>query len=104
MSAIPSSSLFAVDARSGHLTLSRHLDFETGHSHQLTVVATDGGDAPLSANLTILVEVQDINDNVPVFERNEYAVRIIESLAVNSQVSWTIEYILCRMVLDVVSG
>lgn len=85
--AIPSTSLFAIDARSGHLTLSRHLDYETAHSHQLVVLATDGGDPPLSANLTVLVDVQDINDNAPVFERNEYAVQVLESMAVNEEVS-----------------
>lgn len=84
---IPSTSLFAIDARSGHLTLSRHLDYETAQRHQLVVLATDGGEPPLSANLTILVDVQDINDNAPVFERNEYAVKVLESMAVNSQVS-----------------
>lgn len=85
--AIPSTSLFAIDARSGHLTLSRHLDYETAHTHQLVVLATDGGDPPLSANLTVLVDVQDINDNAPVFERNEYAVQVLESMAVNEEVS-----------------
>lgn len=87
--AIPSTSLFAIDARSGHLTLSRHLDYETAQRHQLVVLATDGGEPPLSANLTILVDVQDINDNAPVFERNEYTVKVLESMAVNSQVSRT---------------
>lgn len=81
---VPSTSLFAIDARSGHLTLSRHLDFESVQRHQLVVLATDGGEPPLSANLTILVDVQDINDNAPRFERTEYAVRVLESQAVNA--------------------
>lgn len=78
--------LFAIDARSGHLTLSRHLDYEQAHRHSLVVMATDSGDPPLSANLTILVEVQDINDNAPVFEQSGYAVKVSESLAANSKV------------------
>lgn len=85
---IPSTSLFSIDARSGHLTLSRHLDYETAQRHSLIVTATDSGEPPLSANLTILVEVQDINDNPPVFERNEYTIKVIESMPVNSQVSF----------------
>lgn len=79
--------LFAIDARSGHLTLSRHLDYETAQRYALIVTATDGGERPLSSNLTILVEVQDVNDNPPMFERNEYSVKVLESLPINSQVS-----------------
>lgn len=84
---IPATSLFAIDARTGHLTLSRHLDYETAQRHQLIVLASDGGEPALAANLTVLVEVQDVNDNAPVFERHEYAVKVIESQPVNSQVS-----------------
>ncbi|XP_069675157.1 protein dachsous-like isoform X2 [Periplaneta americana] len=81
-----SGGLFAVDPRLGHLTLSRHLDYETAQRHSLVVIATDTGEPPLSANLTVLVEVQDVNDNRPVFERAEYTVDVLESLPVNSQV------------------
>lgn len=53
--------LFNVDARSGHLTLAQHLDYETLQRHTLIVTATDSGEPALSTNLTILVEVQDGN-------------------------------------------
>lgn len=78
--------IFAIDSQSGHLTLSRHLDYETAQRHSLIVTATDSGEPKLSANLTILVEVQDVNDNAPVFERNEYSISVIESMPINSQV------------------
>ncbi|CAD7079025.1 unnamed protein product [Hermetia illucens] len=80
------SNLFAIDSRTGHLTLSRHLDYETSQRHALIVTATDSGKPPLSANLTILVEVQDVNDNPPVFERNEYSINVLESMPSNSQI------------------
>ncbi|ALC37924.1 ds [Drosophila busckii] len=80
------SMLFAIDARSGHLVLSRHLDYETAQRHTLIVTATDAGVPPLSADLTILVDVQDVNDNPPVFERDEYAVNVSESRAINAQI------------------
>ncbi|KAM7351502.1 dachsous cadherin-related 1 isoform 2-T2 [Cochliomyia hominivorax] len=78
--------LFAIDARSGHLTLSRHLDYETSQRHTLIVTAMDAGQPRLSSNLTIVVEVQDVNDNPPIFERNEYHVKVLESMPVNSQI------------------
>ncbi|CAH1987791.1 unnamed protein product [Acanthoscelides obtectus] len=78
--------LFKVDSKSGDLTLSRKLDYETAQRHNLVITATDAGTPALSANLTVLVEVQDINDNAPVFERKEYSLSVIESLPVNSQI------------------
>ncbi|KAI8125952.1 Protein dachsous [Lucilia cuprina] len=78
--------LFAIDARSGHLTLSRHLDYETSQRHTLIVTAMDAGQPRLSSNLTIVVEVQDVNDNPPVFASNEYHVKVLESMPVNSQI------------------
>lgn len=85
--AINAQGLFKIDPKTGDLTLTRHLDFETSQRHSLIITATDLGIPPLSANLTMLVEVQDINDNPPVFERNEYSLSVLESLPVNSQVS-----------------
>lgn len=86
-SMLTSSNLFNIDSRTGHLTLSRHLDYETSQRHTLIVTATDSGEPALSTNLTILVEVQDVNDNPPVFERNEYTIKVLESIPINSQVN-----------------
>ncbi|XP_041779584.1 protein dachsous [Anopheles merus] len=80
------SSLFSMDSRSGHLTLARPLDYESMQRHTLVVTASDSGTPSLSTNLTILVEVQDVNDNAPIFEKNEYAISVIESTPSNSQI------------------
>lgn len=80
------SNLFAIDEMSGHLTLLRHLDYETAQKHTLLVTATDLGEPPLQSNLSILVEVQDVNDNRPIFEQSEYSVNVLESMPINSQV------------------
>lgn len=78
--------LFSIDAETGHLTLLHHLDYESAQRHSLIVTATDLGEPSLTSNLTILVEVQDVNDNSPVFEQNEYSVSVVESMQINSQV------------------
>lgn len=78
--------LFTIEEASGHLTLLKRLDYETAQKHTIIVTATDMGDPPLQANLTILVEVQDVNDNPPVFEQEEYSVSVLENLRTNSQV------------------
>lgn len=79
--------IFAIDSQSGHLTLMRHLDFESTQRHSLVITATDMGVPALSANLSVLIEVQDVNDNAPTFERAEYKVEVLESLPIDSQVS-----------------
>lgn len=80
-----SNELFGIDARSGEVYLARRLDYETQQRHRLMISALDG--AGLSANLSLNVEVQDVNDNPPVFERNEYYVEVSEGARLNSQVS-----------------
>jgi protocadherin-16/23 len=86
-SVMTSNNLFSIDSGTGHLTLSQHLDFETAQRHTLIVTASDSGEPPLSSNLTIFVEVQDVNDNLPIFERNEYTIKVMESTPINSQAS-----------------
>ena len=79
-----SNDLFGIDARLGELYLARRLDYETQQRHSLLISALDG--AGLSANLSLSVEVQDVNDNPPVFERNEYHVEVPEGAKLDSQV------------------
>ncbi|KAM6116258.1 protocadherin beta-15-like [Pterocles gutturalis] len=54
---------FVIDPTSGEIKLKKPLDFEVAESHELSVRATDGGG--LSAICKVLVEVVDVNDNVP---------------------------------------
>lgn len=75
-----------MDPKSGHVSLTRRLDYETAERHSLVITASDMGVPSLSANLTVLVEVQDVNDNPPVFERAEYEVKVMETLPINSQI------------------
>ncbi|KOC69013.1 Protein dachsous [Habropoda laboriosa] len=79
-----SNDLFGIDGRSGELYLARRLDYETQQRHGLLIRALDG--AGLSANLSLSVEVQDVNDNPPVFERNEYHVEVPEGAKLDSQI------------------
>lgn len=92
-----SGNLFSIDSTTGYLTLSQHLDYETSQRHTLVVTATDSGEPSLSSNLTIFVEVQDVNDNLPIFERNEYTIKVLESTPINSQVSAQIIYTLIKI-------
>ncbi|KAH6934882.1 hypothetical protein HPB50_001583 [Hyalomma asiaticum] len=76
--------LFELGPRSGRLALLRPLDYETQPRLRLVLGAADGGTPAQSASMTLLVEVQDVNDNAPVFDRPTYSVSILESLPANS--------------------
>lgn len=80
------SDMFKIDRDTGALTLSRALDFEVAQSHSFVVMASDQGSPQQSANMTVIVDVQDVNDNPPVFEQSEYAVKISESVSVSTQI------------------
>lgn len=79
-----SNNLFGIVERTGELYLAKRLDYETQQRHGLLISALDG--AELSSNLSLSVEVQDVNDNPPVFERNEYHVEVPEGARLDSQV------------------
>ncbi|NXK06073.1 CELR2 protein, partial [Herpetotheres cachinnans] len=70
---------FAVEERSGVLRLRRPLDREARALHRLVVEARDGGAQPeggLSAQAFVRIEIEDINDNQPVFEQAVYVTSI----------------------------
>lgn len=62
------------------------MDYENLVRHNLVISAKDGGMPSLSSNLTLVVDVQDVNDNKPVFEHESYSGNVIESEAINTKV------------------
>uniref|UniRef100_A0A8D0DKZ2 Neural-cadherin-like n=1 Tax=Salvator merianae TaxID=96440 RepID=A0A8D0DKZ2_SALMN len=52
----------------GWVTVAGPLDYETVAQYQLVVIATDMGQPALSGSATILVALQDVNDNGPEFD------------------------------------
>uniref|UniRef100_A0A8C5INF3 CADN protein n=1 Tax=Junco hyemalis TaxID=40217 RepID=A0A8C5INF3_JUNHY len=55
-------------ASDGWLMVAGLLDYETVAQYQLIVIATDMGQPPLTGSATVLVTLQDVNDNGPEFE------------------------------------
>lgn len=75
---------FNINPHSGSIVTQRALDFETLPIYTLTVQGTNM--AGLSTNTTVVVHIQDENDNPPAFTRAEYSGFISESASVNSVV------------------
>lgn len=78
--------LFRINASTGEIVLLRALDREVQSEYILTLVAMDTGSPPLSNTGIVHVEVQDLNDNGPVFEFQYYKATINENLPAGSQV------------------
>ncbi|XP_018107568.1 protocadherin gamma-B1 isoform X32 [Xenopus laevis] len=55
------------------------LDRERSSHYNITIQATDKGSPPLSYQKTIRLDVSDINDNPPVFEKSTYIAYIPEN-------------------------
>ncbi|KAH8237858.1 hypothetical protein KR032_003993 [Drosophila birchii] len=72
--------LFRINASSGDIALLKPLDREQQSEYILTLVAMDTGSPPLTGTGIVRVEVQDINDNGPVFELQSYHAAIRENL------------------------
>lgn len=68
---------FQINQTSGEIQTSVSLDRETVNRHMLTVVAADN-DSPesLSSQVEVLVLVEDVNDNPPVFVEKEYSLSL----------------------------
>ena len=54
------------------------LDRETQSSLMVQLIATDGGTNPRVATLLITVELEDINDNTPMFSQSVYTANVRE--------------------------
>ncbi|KAL0615931.1 Protocadherin gamma-A3 [Plecturocebus cupreus] len=72
------------EAKYPELTLERALDHDKKESHQLVLVASDGGDPVHSGKLHIQVIVLDANDNPPTFTQPEYRVSVWENASVGT--------------------
>ncbi|XP_053179814.1 protocadherin alpha-7-like [Scomber japonicus] len=67
------------DRKTPSLILQKALDRESIKTHVLLLTATDGGKPPKSGNMTIIVDVSDVNDNAPVFTHDSYTVQLKEN-------------------------
>ncbi|XP_065131006.1 protocadherin alpha-8-like isoform X12 [Paramisgurnus dabryanus] len=84
---------FSLDVQSGgeqsvsaELVLQKALDREKQPVIQLTLTAVDGGKPPRSGTSQIVINVKDVNDNMPVFTQSLYKARITENAVLGTSV------------------
>ncbi|XP_063155975.1 protocadherin gamma-B5-like [Candoia aspera] len=61
------------------LLTDKPLDREKASQYNITVTATDKGTPPLSTHKTVLLQISDINDNAPAFEKASYSIYVPEN-------------------------
>ncbi|XP_076595477.1 protocadherin beta-16-like [Chaetodon auriga] len=55
------------------------LDRERAFEYNITVTCSDEGVPSLSSSVTLTLQISDVNDNAPVFERSSYEAYIVEN-------------------------
>uniref|UniRef100_A0A3B3IER8 Cadherin domain-containing protein n=1 Tax=Oryzias latipes TaxID=8090 RepID=A0A3B3IER8_ORYLA len=68
------------------LYLQKPLDKEAARHHILRLTAVDGGKPARSGTMTIIINVLDINDNMPVFVKDSYSAVLEENSPVGTSV------------------
>jgi cadherin EGF LAG seven-pass G-type receptor 1 len=77
---------FRIHGSSGEITLAAALDRETAAGYSFVVQVRDHGQPPLSDTLSVDVELIDVNDNAPQFERSLYSASLSELAPIGTAV------------------
>ncbi|XP_059061390.1 cadherin-23 [Achroia grisella] len=79
--------LLQVDPLSGQVVLTKHLDYEELSTSNLTLtVKATSNDGSKHSIGKIIIEVMNLNDNAPLFEKELYKVSVLESVKHPEQV------------------
>ncbi|XP_049897603.1 protocadherin gamma-A10-like isoform X15 [Epinephelus moara] len=62
-----------------NLVADQHFDRESTSEYDITIIATDSGSPSLSSSVTLQLKISDVNDNVPLFDKNSYAAYVTEN-------------------------
>nr|XP_016848545.1 PREDICTED: protocadherin alpha-8 isoform X4 [Anolis carolinensis] len=57
--------MFRIDSNVGQIILNGELDYEDTNLYEIRIEATDNGGYPLSGHCKVLIEILDVNDNIP---------------------------------------
>ena len=74
---------FILDPQTGLLSLSSdaNLDHETQQVYEFIAMATDSGGPQLSSNVTVTIVIEDVNDNIPIFDLLLFNSTVVENSA-----------------------
>ncbi|KAM3867169.1 uncharacterized protein ACN63O_008909 [Diretmus argenteus] len=73
---------FTIKSTSSHfysIVTASKLDRERDSEYNISVTCSDEGVPSLSSSVTLTLQISDVNDNAPVFERSSYEAYIVEN-------------------------
>ena len=77
---------FSINRDSGQISVRATIDREKHESYEFKVRVVDNGQSPLSATTEVVITVNDVNDNNPIFEEKTVYVVISENTPLYRQV------------------
>ncbi|KRZ90162.1 Protocadherin-like wing polarity protein stan [Trichinella sp. T8] len=80
----PENDAFQIDPSSGVVRVARPLDRERRAVYEITVLAKDKGEPPLIGRTTLVINVDDVNDNAPKFDREAYQFEVYENVPIGT--------------------
>uniref|UniRef100_T1K1W7 Uncharacterized protein n=1 Tax=Tetranychus urticae TaxID=32264 RepID=T1K1W7_TETUR len=75
---LPNEMPLTINNETGWIMTTRQLDWEEGNLYEFSVIARDNGYPPKSSSANVIIRIQDVNDNDPVFEPKTYDATISE--------------------------
>ncbi|XP_060547140.1 protocadherin alpha-4-like [Pantherophis guttatus] len=71
--------LFSINSDTGEIIVIGKLDYEESKFYELPILAKDNGSSQLSGHCKVLIEVLDMNDNIPELSVNSLSVPLPEN-------------------------
>ncbi|EDO30364.1 predicted protein [Nematostella vectensis] len=78
--------MFSVNETTGIISTTSTLDREQNASYTLIITAKDHGIPALESNTSVMITIEDVNDNKPLFSKSVYNVTLRESVFLKTQV------------------
>lgn len=88
----PETQNFAIDSNTGIVTAKSVFDREVINLFSFRVFAKDNGLTPLTGSATVIVNINDINDNPPVFSKNSYEFQLMKSVPIGKVIGHVTAY------------
>ncbi|XP_058790848.1 cadherin-related tumor suppressor [Phymastichus coffea] len=77
---------FALDALTGQLMTKISMDREKVEEYRVAVIARDQGTPPQSSTATVMLSLEDVNDNPPTFYPTSYFFKLTEDASIGTMV------------------
>ena len=77
---VATSEIFHIENETGTIILTRNVDFESQQVYEMSMEVQDSGIIPQTARAPVTIKIQDVNDNIPVFQDNAYTFNLEENL------------------------